>query len=108
MDGKKYTDRVILPKTSDLKRYKYARNMLRARVGNQLLDILQDGKLPAVVDIEETSREYPINGWDYRDMGDELIIEFTVTPFEHKYVTLAYNERREGRVKKWLRKLFGG
>lgn len=59
----------------------------RREMGNKLYGILLSGKLPAVVDIEEIDLvESRYEMYPY----DEIEIRTTVTPVQHKHVTMAH------------------
>jgi len=64
----------------------------RRQAGNELYNILYSQKLPAVVDIEEISIPAPQGNFysPYFPNENELRIEITVTPVQHRHVTIAH------------------
>ena len=66
----------------------------RRQVGNELYNILYSQKLPAVVDIEEISIPAPQGNYYslYSPTENELRIEVTVTPVQHRHVTMTHAE----------------
>lgn len=64
----------------------------RRQAGNELYNILYSQKLPAVVDIEEISIPAPQGNYysPYFPTENELRIEITVTPVQHRHVTMAH------------------
>lgn len=92
----------------------YAAHQLQAarrEVGNKLYEILYSQKLPAVVDIEEKELNYSAN-FSYPP-ENEMQIEVTVTPVNHRHITFAHADsfnfdvhRKDWRAKlaRWLLK----
>jgi hypothetical protein len=88
---------------------------IRYRAGRDIYKILLEQKLPAVVDIEEKSETRLDNFTHYGEL-DVFTIEVTITPVEHRHVTLAHHYQdvfapfrrkptlRE-QVTKWIKKL---
>ena len=91
MNGNKYSVSIKTPVEAPPE---YAARKLEAgrrQAGNELYKILYSQKLPAVVDIEEIS--IPAPQGDYYSMyrpEHELRIEITVTPVQHRHVTIAH------------------
>jgi hypothetical protein len=64
--------------------------MMRRRAGEDLYKILLEQKLPAVVDIEEKS-ETRLDTFTYAGGLDVFTITATITPVEHRHVTMAHH-----------------
>lgn len=64
----------------------------RREVGNKLYNILYSQKLPAVVDIEEISIPATQGNFynPYFPNKNELRIEITVIPVQHRHITMAH------------------
>jgi len=91
MNGNKYSVSIKTPVEAPPE---YAAHQLEAgrrQAGNELYKILYSQKLPAIVDIEEISMPAPQGDMysTYRP-EHELRIEITVTPVQHRHVTITH------------------
>ena len=91
MNGNKYSVSIKTPVEAPPE---YAARQLEAarrRAGNELYKILYSRKMPAVVDIEEISIPAPQGDmYSVYRPEHELRIEITVTPVQHRHVTIAH------------------
>ena len=90
MSGNKYrlSKRVESEAPDDYK--KYLRDALLRQAGIDLLKILQENKLPAVVDVEERLEKRNMSAWVTNTPVDEYIIEIEVNPVRHKHITMPH------------------
>ncbi len=91
MNGNKYSVSVKTRIGASPEEVSYHLEAGRRHAGNKLYEILYSQKLPAVVDIEEIS--VPAPQGDMYSMyrpENELRIEITVTPVQHRHVTIAH------------------
>ena len=91
MNGNKYSVSIKTRVGASPEEAAYHLEAGRRQAGNELYKILYSQKLPAVVDIEEISIPAPQS--DYYSMyrpEHELRIEITVTPVQHRHVTIAH------------------
>ena len=91
MNGNKYSVSIKTRVGASPEEAAYHLEAGRRQAGNELYKILYSQKLPAVVDIEEIS--IPAPQGDYYNMyrpENELRIEITVTPVQHRHVTIAH------------------
>ena len=83
----KYTVQQTLDSSSSDKHKTYILEVVREKAGNKLFKMLLQNKLPAVVSVDEKlyykRAEYSCNGHD-----EEIEIVMTVTPVQHKHITI--------------------
>ena len=109
MEGQKYNfSRLVVSRYPD--EYKnYARREVREEAGRKLLELLEQNKMPAVVDFDESTTRMGYSPYEENEVF-ELVL--TVTPVQHHRVTYYTQDSitpKEFFVNKWtlfLRRLF--
>jgi hypothetical protein len=91
MNGNKYSVSIKAPVEAPPGYAAHQLEVGRRQAGNKLYEILYSQKLPAVVDIEEISMPAPQGDmYSMYRPEHELRIEITVTPVQHRHVTIAH------------------
>lgn len=92
MNGNKYSVSIKTPVEAPPEYAAHQLEAVRRQAGNELYKILYSQKLPAVVDIEEISIPAPQGNFysPYFQNENELRIEITVTPVQHRHITMTH------------------
>ncbi len=89
MDTQKYRFSKIVEFRMPVEFRKYVRAQMRHEAGNKLLDLLEEQKLPAVVDFKESVRKVSSNVPYQIEPNDIFEIELSFTPVQHQHIAIA-------------------